>query len=190
MSRWLLRLKILSGDDRNLFLQFLVTHLEYLKDLRLVLSLSFQGIDVGFDGRGGLGRGSRGRGFGLSGANVLGMRVRSGRGTPGVVAFVGAVAFLPAAEAKSFFDTSRSFRRGKFQERNGVDVHSVGVMGSARRVDGRGESPSFQCKDAHFLRVEYFGLFDPFGDSGGDRGHRENHSGELLVESQGELVDI
>ena len=141
--------------------------MKYLKDFRLVLSLSLQGVDIGFDGRRGLGGGSLSRGFGFSGANVLWARVGSGRGVPGVVTLVSTVAFLPTAEAKSFFDTSRPFRRGKFRERDGVDVHSVGVVSIARRMDSRGESPSFQCKDAHLLRVEYFGLFDPSGDGGG-----------------------
>ena len=140
-----------------------------MEDFRFVLSLSLQGVNIGFDGRSGLGSGNRGGGFGFRGANVLRAWVRSGWGVPGVVAFVGAVALLPAAEAKSFLDASRSFRRGKLGERDGVNVHSVRVMGGTRRVDGRRESSSFQCKDAHLLRMEYFGLFDPFGDSGGDR---------------------
>ena len=160
-----------------------------MKDFCLILSLSLQRINIGFDWRGGLGGGSRGGGLGFGGANGLGARVRSGWDTSGIIAFVGAVAFLPAAEAKSFFDTSRSFCRGKLGERDSIDVHSVGVMGSARGMNGRGESSSFQCKDTHFLCMEYLGLFDPFGDSGRDRRHEEDHSGKLLVKSQGKLVD-
>ena len=85
-----------------------------MKDLRLVLPLSLQGIDIGFDGRRGLGGGSRGRGLGLGRANGLGTRVSSGGGVSGVVTFVGTVALLPAAEAKSFLGASRSLRRSKF----------------------------------------------------------------------------
>ena len=154
-----------------------------MKDLRLVLPLGLQGIDISLDGRRDFSGGSCGRGLHFGGANGLGARVRSGWGISGVVAFVGTVALLPAAEAESFLDTSRSFRRGKFRERDGVNVHSVGVMGSAGGMNGRGESSSFQCKDTHLLCMEYLGLFDPFGDSGRDRGHGEDHGCELLVES-------
>ena len=163
--------------------------MKHLKDLRFVLPLGLQGIDVSFDGRRGFGRGSHGRGLGFCGANVLRARVRYSWGTPGVVAFVGAVAFLPAAEAKSFLDASRSFRGSKFREGDGVNVHSVGVMGSARGRKGRRKSSPFQCEDAHLLRMEYLGLFNPFGDGGRDRGHGEDHGSELLVKSQGKLVD-
>ena len=109
------------------------------------------------------------------------MRVSSGWSASGVVAFVGAVALFPAAEAKSFLDTSRSFRRGEFREENGINVHGVGVMSSSGGMDGGRKSSSLQRKDSHFLGVEHFGLFDPFRDGGGDRGHRENHSCELLI---------
>ena len=62
-------------------------------------------------------------------------------------------------------------------------------MGSLRGMNSRGESPSFQGEDAHLLGVEHLGLFDPFCDSGGDQGHGENHSGELLVKPERELLD-
>ena len=163
--------------------------MKYLKDFRLILSLSLQGVDIGFDGRRGFGGGSQSRGFGFSGANILGARVGSGRGIPGVVTLVSTVAFLPAAEAKPFFDTSRPFRRGKFREGDGVDVHSVGVVSIARGVDGRGESSSFQCENTHLLCVEHLGLFDPSGDGDRDRGHGEDHGCELLVKPQGELIN-
>ena len=127
-SRWLLHLKILSRDNRNLFLGFLVTHLEYLKDFSFVLSLGLQGIDIGFDGQGGFHGGSHGRGLGFSGADGLGARVSSGWSASGVVTFVGTVALLPAAEAKSFLDASRSFRGSKLREGDGINVHSVGVV--------------------------------------------------------------
>ena len=35
--------------------------------------------------------------------------------------------------------------------------------------------------DAHFLRMDGFGLHDPFVDSGGDGGHGEDHGGKPLV---------
>ena len=140
--RWLLRLKILGRDDRNLLLWFLVTHLEYLKDLCLVLPLSLQRINVVFDRRGGIGRGSRGRGLGFGGANGLGARMNSGGSTSGIVTFVGTVTLLPATEAKSFFDTSRSLCRGKFREGNGINVHGVGVMSSSGGMDSGRKSSS------------------------------------------------
>ena len=45
------------------------------------------------------------------------------------------------------------------------------------------EPSSFQGEDVHLLGVKQLGLFDPFCDSGGDRGHGEDHGGELLVKS-------
>ena len=108
MSRWLLHLKILGRNDRNLFLRFFVAHLQYLKDFRLVLPLSLQGIDIGLDRQRGRCRRGRSRGFGFSRTYSLGARISSSWSTSGIVALVGAVALLPAAEAESFFDASRS----------------------------------------------------------------------------------
>ena len=62
-------------------------------------------------------------------------------------------------------------------------------MGSLRGMNSRRELSSLQGEDAYFLGVEYFGLFDPFRDGGRDRGHREDHSGELLIKSEGKLVN-
>ena len=50
-------------------------------------------------------------------------------------------------------------------------------------------SSSSEGEDAHLLRMEDFGLFDPLLTSGGDRRHGEYHGGEALVEPQGELVN-
>ena len=41
----------------------------------------------------------------------------------------------------------------------------------------------------HFLHMECLGFFNPFIDGGGDDGHEEDHGGDLLVNSQGELVN-
>ena len=183
MSRWLLHSKILSRNDRNLFLGLFVTHLEYLKDFRFVLPLGFQGIDIGFDGRGGLCEGSRGRGLSFGGANGLGAQVSSGWSTSGVITLVGTMTLLPAAEAKSFFDAPHSLCRGKLREGNGINVHGVVVVSSSGGMDGGRESSSLQRKDSHLLGVEYLGLFNPFHNSGRYRRHREDHSHELLVES-------
>ena len=106
-------------------------------------------------------------GLGFGGANGLGAWVRSGWGTSGVVAFVGTVALLPAAEAKSFFDASRSLCRGKFREGNGINVHGVGVMSSSGGMDSGRKSSSLQRKDSHLLSMEHLGLLDPFSDGGG-----------------------
>ena len=154
-----------------------------MKDLHLILPLSLQGINIGFDERGGLGGGSRGRGLGFGGANGLGARISSSGSASGVVTFVGTMALFPAAEAKSFFDASRPFHRGKFREGNGINVHSVGVMSSSRGMDSGRKLSSLQRKDSHFLGVEYLGLFDPSSDSGRYRGHGEDHGCELLVKS-------
>ena len=81
---------------------------------------------------------------------------------------------FPAMETESFFDTSRSFCGGQFGERDSVNVHGIGFMGSSRGMNSGGELSSLQGKD-------YLGLFDPFRESDGDRRHGENHSGELLV---------
>ena len=37
--------------------------------------------------------------------------------------------------------------------------------------------------------MECLGFFDPFIDGGGDDGHGEDHGGNLLINSQGELVN-
>ena len=112
MLRWLLCLKILGGNDRNLFLWFFVAHLEHLKDLCFVLPLSFKEIDVGLDRRRGLcGRGCS-CGLGLGRAYSLRARVSSGWSVSDVVALVGTVAFLPATEAESFLDAPSSLRGG------------------------------------------------------------------------------
>ena len=154
-----------------------------MKDFCLVLPLSLQGIDVSFDGRGGLYEGSRGRGLGFGGANGLGAWVSSGWSASGIVTLVGTVTLLPATEAKSFLDAPRSLSRGKLREGNGINVHGVGVVSSSGGMDGGRESSSLQCKDSHLLGVEYLGLFNPSCDGGGYRRHREDHSRELLVES-------
>ena len=143
-----------------------------MKDFCFVLPLGLQRIDVSFNGRRGFRGRGRGRGFGFGGADGLGMRVSSGWSTSGVVAFVGAVALLPAAEAKSFLDASSSFSRSKLSKGNGINVHSVRVMSVSRgRMNGRRKSSSFQRKDSHLLGMEHLGLLDPFCDGGGDRGH-------------------
>ena len=56
-------------------------------------------------------------------------------------------------------------------------------MSDSRGMNGGGESSSFQGEDTHFLCVEHLSLFDPSCDSGGDRGHRQDHCGELLIKS-------
>ena len=43
--------------------------------------------------------------------------------------------------------------------------------------------------DAHLLCMEGFGLLNPVVNHGGDRGHREDHGGNSLVYSKGELVN-
>ena len=85
-----------------------------MKDFCFVLSLSFQGIDISFYRRRGFRGRSRGWSLGFGGADGLGTRESSCRSVSGIVALVGAVALLPAAEAKSFLDASRSLRRSKF----------------------------------------------------------------------------
>ena len=111
----------------------------------------------------------------------LGARVSSSWSASGIVTLVGAMTLFPAMETESFFDTSRSFCGGQFGERDSVNVHGIGFMGSSRGMNSGGELSSLQGKDAHLLGMEYLGLFDPFCESDGDRRHGENHSGELLV---------
>ena len=77
MSRWLLHLKILSRNDRNLFLGFFIAHLEYLKDFCLVLPLSLQGIDIGFNRRRGCHGRRCGQGLCFSKVDGLGVRISS-----------------------------------------------------------------------------------------------------------------
>jgi hypothetical protein len=55
-SRRLLALKIrVGGHMGDLFLEFLIAHLQYLKNLVVILALRFQGVDICFDGGQGFG---------------------------------------------------------------------------------------------------------------------------------------
>ena len=44
-------------------------------------------------------------------------------------------------------------------------------------MGGEGKSFFFQGKDAHFLHMEGFHLFNPFGNSIRDGGHGEDYGG-------------
>ena len=113
-----------------------------MKDFSFVLSLGLQGTDIGFDGRGGFRGRSHGRGLGFGGADGLGTRISSGWSASDIVTFVGTVAFLPAAEAKSFLDASCSFRRSKLGKGDGIYIHGIGVMSGSGGMDGRRKSSS------------------------------------------------
>ena len=43
--------------------------------------------------------------------------------------------------------------------------------------------------DVHLLYMEYLGFFNPVINCGGDGGHGENHSGDTLVYTKGELIN-
>ena len=43
--------------------------------------------------------------------------------------------------------------------------------------------------DMHFLCMECLGFFDPFVDGGEDGRHEKDYCGNLLINSQGELVN-
>ena len=62
-------------------------------------------------------------------------------------------------------------------------------MSSSRGMYCGGESSAFQGEDLHLLGMEYLSLFNPSCDGGRDRRHGDNHGGELLIKSKGELVD-
>ena len=62
-------------------------------------------------------------------------------------------------------------------------------MGSSRGMNSGRESSSLQDKNTHLLGVEHLGLFDLFCDGGRDRRHGEDHGGELLIKSEGKLVN-
>ena len=49
-------------------------------------------------------------------------------------------------------------------------------------------SPS-KCLYLHFLSMERLGSINPIFDCHGNEGHGKNHGGNLLVQSEGELVD-
>ena len=59
---------------------------------------------IGFNRRGCFNRGRRGWSTRLSRADGLWIRIGCGQSVPGIVTFVGTVAFLPAMEAESFLD--------------------------------------------------------------------------------------
>ena len=49
-------------------------------------------------------------------------------------------------------------------------------------------SPS-KCLYSHFLSMEHLGPINPILDCYGNGGHGEDHGGNLLVQSEGELVN-
>ena len=49
-------------------------------------------------------------------------------------------------------------------------------------------SPS-KCLYPHFLSMKHLGPINPIFDCYGDGGHGEDHGGNLLVQSKGELID-
>ena len=50
-------------------------------------------------------------------------------------------------------------------------------------------SPPSKCLYPHFLSVEHLGPINPIFDCYGNGGHGEDHGGNLLVQSEGELID-
>ena len=81
-----------------------------------------------------------------------------------------------------FMDIFGFLGGGEFREGDGIDIHgraSGGLRG--QRLGGEGESSSFQGKDAHSLCMEGLCLFNPFGNSDRNNGHREDHGSELLI---------
>ena len=73
--------------------------MEYLKDFCLVLSLSLQGINIGFNGQRVLSGGRHGWGLGLGGAYSLWAGIGSSWSVSSIVTFVSAVILFPAMEA-------------------------------------------------------------------------------------------
>ena len=57
--------------------------------------------------------------------------------------------------------------------------------------EGRGGlgASSSKSLDTHLLCMKSLGFFDPFIDGGGNGGHREDHSGDLLINAKRELID-
>ena len=48
---------------------------------------------------------------------------------------------------------------------------------------------SSKSLNMHFLHMECLGFFNPFVDDGGDDRHGKDHSGDSLINPQGELVN-
>jgi hypothetical protein len=109
----------------DLFLGFLIAHLQYLKNLVVVLALCFQGVDIRFDGGQGFGGSFSGRNQSFGGTNGLSARGElRGRASRGVTVCC-IMACLPAAKAAAFFDTLSTFGGCEFRKGYCVNVHGV-----------------------------------------------------------------
>ena len=86
-------------------------------------------------------------------------------------------------------ETPGSFSGGEFGDGDGIDVHGIGVfLWSGGKRGGLRSSPS-KCLYPHLLSMEHLGPINPIFDCYGDERHGENHGGNPLVQSEGELVD-
>ena len=130
-------------------------------------------------------------GFGISGPDMLrgrgGGRVSGGKGGTTVP---GIVSCLLVSEASSFFHVFSSFDWGELRQGDSVDLHGIGVLlGIGREMDLEGDLSCLKGEDSHFLGMEDLGLINPSSAGGGNSGHGEDHGGNLLINSEGELID-
>ena len=179
-----------GGDHlREFFRWLLIAHLEGGEDFFVALSRGFERVDVFIE----FGARSRGvprrwHGGGFGDTDVLGAIGSKGAGASGA-ASGSVVAGLPATEAATFSDAFSSLGGSELRYGDVVDIHGVGILLGAKEGRGGLRASSSKGLNAHFLCVEGLGLFDPLVDRGRDGGHRENHSGESLIDSKGELIN-
>ena len=83
-----------------------------------------------------------------------------------------------------------SFNWGELGQSDSINLHSIGVL-----LDTGGEmnlghdSSSSKGKDTHLLGMEDLGMINPSSDGSRDGGHGEDHRGNLLINSKGELIN-
>ena len=122
-----------SGGHGHVLSVIFITDLQDLEDVFRRFALGGEVLDVGIDGgdqsNGGSGGYGGFRGFGVS--DLLGWVISFGfsrclRGS----AFICAVSFLVASEAKSLSNALGMISRGELFQVDGVDIHGIRVLGS------------------------------------------------------------
>ena len=100
------------------------------------------------------------------------------------------VSHLSASKTLSFLHVFSLFNWGELRQGDSIDLHGIGVsLGAGREMDLGSNSSCSKGKDSHLLGMEDLGLINPSSTGGGDGGHGEDHGGNLLINSEGELIN-
>ena len=80
--------------------------------------------------------------------------------------------------ASSFLHAFGPFDWGKVRQDDSIDLYCIG-----------GDLSYSKGKDSHLLGMEDCGLINPSCTGGGNGSHGEDHGGDLLINSEGELIN-